>query len=149
MRILLFVVFSFVFSPALMAEDKPDPRATVESALDHCIALMEKKEHVKLIKECYSPTELEKQLRGMTVEELVKHASMNPEFEAQSKEQIEVWKECKTKTPEYNDDKTEAKYLIKKPDGTERLTFVKEGNLWYISLSKSVSKKVSPAKSPE
>ncbi len=150
MRTLLPLFLICCIGSFARAEEKPDPRATVESALDNCIALMEKKEHVKLIKECYSPTDLEKQMRGMTVEELVKLASTNPEFEAKSKEQLETWKEFKTKTPTYNEAKTEAKFPdLQKGDKTERLTFVKEGNLWYISIKDSAQKVKDPVKSKE
>ncbi len=125
-RIILFVALLLALAPIVRAEDKPDPRATVESALEHFIATLEKKEVSKIYQECFAPSEMKMILRGTTLEEFVKKIGKIPETDADYTEKLARLKELKTQTPVYNTDKTEAIYPeIKKGGAAQRLTFCK------------------------
>ncbi len=127
------------FGSALRAEEKPDPRATVESALDHAIASFEQKDLGKFIQDSIRPKDRADLLQRASAEE-IKNLSASPEFEAHRKKQVAIWKEFKTMTPTYNAAKTIATFpAINQPGFRHTLIFEMQQGLWLINVAESVA----------
>jgi hypothetical protein len=138
-------LFFCLFQLDVRAEEKPDPRATVEAALRHAIALFEQRDLGKFIQDSIRSQDREDLLQRSSAEEFTKQLSASPDFEAHRKVQIAIWKEFKTMTPTYNEDKTIATFpAINQPGVRHSLVFEIERGLWRINVAESVATSTVP-----
>ena len=109
-------------------DDKPDPREKLETAIPEAIRLLEKKEHVELLKKFVSPEELKNITKSQTIEELAEGFGGK-----KAEEVLQALKQLKDVKPKLSDDDKKAVYTLKEAVGSkETITFIKVEKYWYI-----------------
>jgi hypothetical protein len=128
MRFALLAIMGIVVSSSLLAEEKPDPRENLDTAIPEALRLIEKKDYEGLLKAFVAPKELE---MIVGTKPLAGFAQKFGEHKAAGLET--ALKEAKSITPTFNEAKDEATFQFKEPlNGQPGIKFQKVDKYWYI-----------------
>jgi len=106
-----------------------NPQATIKTAIDDCIQLLESKDYKTMLSKYVSKDDLEKILKDQTMDEFVSSFS-----ERKADKMLNALKIAKEKKIEYKDhDSVGVIKLDKVESGPNEFVFIKIGDLWYIS----------------
>lgn len=113
---------------AIRAEDKPDPRENLDTAIPEAIRLLEKKDYEGLLKAFVAPLELERITAKKPLPEFVKQFG-----EEKADNLLTVLNAVKGTTPTLSEDKATATFEFKERImGKGDIKFQKIDKYWYI-----------------
>lgn len=117
-----------LFQLAVRAEDKPDPRENIDTAIPEAIRLLEKKDYEGMLKAFVAPKELEMITADKPLPDFAKTFGEN-----NAERLLKVLTAIKGTTPTLSDDKTLATFELKEPViGKHEIQFQKIDKYWYI-----------------
>jgi hypothetical protein len=107
---------------------QPDPRREPATAIAEMVRLLERKDHVTLLKTFARPDDLKEMLATKTIEVVAAEFAQKRAAGA-----LEALKAASTMKPELSADGTRATYRFDKPiGGDSRVTLMKIGEYWYL-----------------
>jgi hypothetical protein len=110
------------------ADDKPDPREKVDTAVAEAIRLMEAKDYAGLLKNFVPPDDLKKMTAVVTLDEAGKRFG-----EGKAPRLLKALKEAKSLKPTMDASGNKATFTFKESiDGKNDIVFAKIGKYWYI-----------------
>lgn len=110
------------------ADDKPDPRTKVDTAVAEAVRLLEAKDYATLLKKFVPPDELKRITENASIEEFATKFG-----ETKAPRMLKAMKAAKGIEPTLSDDGSKATIKFKEPiDGKEKIEFIKVDKLWYI-----------------
>ncbi len=115
---------------AAQAQDKPDPRSKLETAIPDAIRLLEAEEYVNLLKQYVAPDDLKKITEKASLEEFAVRFG-----EGKAEKLLAVLKAIKDSQPELNAEGTLATFTFPEElqvGSRNKIEFAKVNNLWYI-----------------
>lgn len=125
----LALITCFAFAAVAPADEKPDPRESLKTAIPEGIRLLEAKEYATFIKRFATPDQVKKITEKQTIEE-----AADVFGKGKAEELLGVLKHVRDKEPAYNDEKTKATFEIDKEiNDRGKIQFEKVGRLWYIT----------------
>lgn len=129
MRLLiLFACFSLCLSSSLDAEDKPDPRESLDTAIPEAIRLLEKKDYEGLLKAFVAPADFERITAKKPLPDFAKEFG-----EEKADRLLTVLNAVKGTTPTLSEDKALATFEFKEQiKGKSDIKFQKIDKYWYI-----------------
>ncbi len=128
MLLMLGLALSLSLIRSLSAEDKPDPRESLDTAVPEAVRLLEAKDYEGLLKTFVAPKELEQIVEKGDLKDLAKSFGGN-----KAERLLKVLQAAKGLMPTYNDDQTLATYkLPEKIESKGEIRFQKIEKLWYI-----------------
>lgn len=112
----------------LYAEDKPDPRENLDTAIPEAIRLLEKKDYEGLLKGFVPPEVLEKITADKPLPDFAKSFG-----EKKAGKLLKVLSAVKGTMPTLSEDKALATFELKEPvEGKSDIKFQKIDKYWYI-----------------
>jgi hypothetical protein len=125
----LCLVFLAVASLAA-DEKKPDPRENIGTLIPHGIKLMEAKKYKEFMEAFVPPADLARMKESGMFDEIAKKFGEGNK----ATQLLAALKEVNGSVPEYNDDKTEATFKLKTPQGNKKsLDFKQVGTYWVLT----------------
>ncbi|GIW92819.1 MAG: hypothetical protein KatS3mg110_0860 [Pirellulaceae bacterium] len=106
------------------------PQAQLDTAISEAIRLLEKKDHVTLLKNFVAPDDLQKIVQNVPIEELAERFGKN-----HAEHLLKVLKSIQGKKPELDQEKKTATFRIDESlrlPMRDTLVFVQVNGLWYI-----------------
>jgi hypothetical protein len=127
--VLMPVAVAFFATATLArADDKPDPRAKVETAVAEAVRLIEAKEYATLLKKFVPPDEYKRVTENVSIDEFAKKFG-----ESKAPRMLKALKAAQGVKPTMNDDGSKATIEFKEPvEGKDKIEFIKIDKLWYI-----------------
>ncbi len=123
----LFCVVGMAVSD-LRAEDKPDPRESLDTAIPEAIRLLEKKDYEGLLKAFVPPQQFAELTADKPLAEFAKSFG-----EKKAERLLKVLTAVKGITPTLSEDKTVATFELKEPvERKSDIKFQKIDKYWYI-----------------
>jgi hypothetical protein len=117
-----------VFAALARAENKPDPRENLDTAIPEAIRLLEKKDYEGLLKAFVAPMELERITSSKPLPEFAKLFGEN-----KAELLLKVLLSVKGTMPTLSEDKATATFeLQEKANGKGDIQFQKIDKYWYI-----------------
>ncbi len=118
----------FAAGACAFAEEKPDPREKLDTAIAEGIRLLEAKDYLNFIKQFVRPDELKKATEQMPIADLAKDFG-----EGNSGDLLKALKTLKDKKPVLTDDGKSAEYTLTGDEFKRKdIAFVKVDKYWYI-----------------
>jgi hypothetical protein len=116
------------FCGMVQADDKPDPREKVDTAIAEAIRLLEAKDYAGLLKNFVPPDDLKMMTATVTIDEAGKRFG-----EGKAPRLLKALKEAKTVKPTMDGSGNKATFTFKESiDGKKDIVFAKIGKYWYI-----------------
>ena len=113
--------------PAI-AEDKPDPRESLDTVIPEVMRLLEKQDYEGLLKAFVAPKDFEKITADKPLPEFAKWFGEN-----KAEKLLKVLTAVKGTTPTLSEDKATATFELKEPlEGKRDIKFQKIDKYWYI-----------------
>ena len=128
MRTMLIVLSALcVLHAPIRAEDKPDPRENLDTAIAEAILLIEAKDTTGMIKTFVPPDALKHILEKRTIEEMVKDVEKNlPGM-------LKMLRKAQEVKPTLSNSDAAAPYVFEEEiDGKKELKLIKVDRFWYL-----------------
>ncbi len=127
-HLILLACLSFCLSSSLYAEDKPDPRESLDTAIPEAIRLLEKKDYEGLLKAFVAPEDFERITANKPLPDFAKEFG-----EEKADKLLVVLKAVIGTPPTLSEDKALATFEFKeKINGKSSIKFQKIDKYWYI-----------------
>ena len=128
MRIAMLFIVGLVLSSSLRAEDKPDPRENLDTAIPEAIRLWEQKDYEGLLKTFVAPVDFERITAKKPLPEFAKQFG-----EEKADNLLTVLNSIKGTMPKLSEDKAMATFEFKERImGKSDIQFQKIDKYWYI-----------------
>lgn len=106
-----------------------NPQSSVESSIDNCIKLLEKKKYEELLSNYIHPDVKEEILKTQTIEEIAKSFA-----KSKANSLLEAMNVARDKKIEYKKNDTVATIKLgSSVKGVNKIEFMKKDGLWYIA----------------
>jgi len=127
--IILSLLILNITNCKMQKQTNTNPQKDIKTAVSYAIKLLETDQHETMLKKFIDPKTVANITKDLGFEVVVKKFKKK-----KADELLKVLKSVENKTPEYNDDKTEATFKLEEGISHKKtMEFKKFGDLWYIA----------------